>query len=65
MQALRDLPLLMSVLAMAISLFPGDSPGGIIMADFIMLADVHAIMAAEAGDRAKAESNAAAINILI
>jgi len=50
---------------MAISLFPGDSPGGIIMADFIMLADVHAIMAAEAGDRAKAESNAAAINILI
>ena len=33
--------------------------------DFIMLSAVHAIMAAEAGVKAKAESMAAAINVLI
>jgi hypothetical protein len=65
MQALPILPLLMSILAMAISLLAGVCPGCIIAADFIILALLQAIIAAEAGVNAKAESMAAAINILI
>jgi hypothetical protein len=42
MQALFILPLLMSVLAMAISLLPAVWPGAIIMVDFIMLSAVQA-----------------------
>jgi hypothetical protein len=56
----------MSVLAMPISLLaailPGDSGMLVIMVvDFIMLSPVQAIMAAEAGDNAKAENIAAEI----
>src|SRR3954464_5962183 len=58
MQALRILPALMSVLAMAISLLASDCIGGIIAADLAMLADVHAIMAADAGENARTESAA-------
>ena len=65
MQALRILPLLMSVLAMAISLFPGVWPALIIAVDLAILSLVHAIIAAEAGEKARAENIAAAINILI
>ena len=65
MQALRILPLLISEFAMAISLLAAVWPGAIIAVDFIMLSEVHAIIAAEAGVKAKTESMAAAINILI
>ena len=65
MQALFILPLLMSMLAMAISLLAGVWPGAIIMVDLAMLSLVQAIIAAEAGVKAKVESRAAAINILI
>src|ERR1700760_1691697 len=65
MQALPILPLLMSVFAMAISLLAGVWPGAIIIVDFIKLSEVHFIIAAEAGDTAKAETIAAAIKNLI
>lgn len=65
MQALFILPLLMSVLAMAISLLAPVWPGAIIMVDLAMLSLVQAIMAAETGVKAKVESIAAAIRILI
>src|SRR3569833_1152099 len=61
MHALRILPALMSVLAMAISLLASDCIGGIIAADLAMLADVHAIMAADAGENARTESAAETI----
>jgi hypothetical protein len=69
MLALFILPLLMSALAMPISLsaarLPGVSGMVFIMAeDLAMLSEVHFIIAAEAGVMAKAESMAAAINIL-
>jgi hypothetical protein len=62
--------MLMSVLAMPISLLaailPGDSGMVIIMlVDFIMLSEVHFIIAAEAGETAKAETTAAASKNLI
>ena len=63
--AMATKPLLMSVLAMAISLLAGVWPGAIIAADFIILSAVQAIIFAEAGENAKAESRAAATNILI
>src|SRR5437588_3892251 len=64
------LPLLMSVLAMPISLSAALFAGVsgmlfIIAADFARFSDVHFIIAAEAGVKAKAESIAAAINVLI
>ena len=65
MQALFILPLLMSMLAMPISLLAADWPGAIIIVDFIMLSDVHDIIFADAGVKAKAVSIAAAINVLI
>src|SRR5205814_8641241 len=72
MQALFILPLLMSVLAMLISLLaailPGVSGVPVIMAaDFIMLSLVQAIIAAEAGVSANAEADsiAAVINVFI
>jgi hypothetical protein len=49
MQALFILPLLMSVLAMAIFLLAPVWPGAIIMVDLAMLSLVQAIMAAETG----------------
>src|SRR4051812_16682055 len=61
MHALRILPALMSVLAMAISLLASDCIGGIIAADLAMLADVHAIIAADAGENARTESAAETI----
>ena len=59
MQALFILPLLMSVLAMAISLFMAVLAGvsavpAIVAADFIILSLVHAIIAADAGEMANA-----------
>src|ERR1700682_5220600 len=70
MQAPRMLPLLISVLAMPISLpmliLPG--PSGmltIIVVVLAMFSPVQAIMAAEAGVNAKAENIAAVIKILI
>jgi uncharacterized membrane protein len=65
MQALFILPLLISVLAIAISLFAaifaGVSAGPVIMAvDFIMLSLVHAIIAAEAGETARVNATKAA-----
>src|SRR5262245_30840537 len=54
MQALFILPLLISVLAMAISLFASLGPGAIIAADLPMFSPVQAIMAAEAGEQARA-----------
>jgi hypothetical protein len=48
------------------AILPGDSGIVIIMfVDFIMLSDVHFIIAADAGDTAKAETTAAAIKNLI
>src|ERR1700688_1117144 len=65
MQALRILPLLMSMLAMAISLFAGVWPDPLIMAaDLPILSPVQAIISAEAGVRDSAESMAAAIKSL-
>jgi hypothetical protein len=65
MQALFILPMLMSVLAMAISLFAavlaGVSAGPVIMAvDFIMLSPVQAIIAADAGETERANATKAA-----
>jgi hypothetical protein len=70
MQALPILPMLMSVLAMAISLLaaimPGVAGADIIMVlDFAMFSPEHFIIAAEAGETAKAETTAAAIKNLI
>ena len=69
MQALRILPLLMSMFAAAISLLAEVGPGAIIDVDFIMLSDVQAIIAADAGETTrettKPESMVAATNILI
>jgi len=70
MQALFILPPLMSVLAMPISLVAAILPGEsgmviIIMVDLLMLSPVQAIMAAEAGDKANAESIAAEIKIFM
>jgi hypothetical protein len=68
MQAPFILPMLMSVLAMAISLFMANLAGvsavPVIMAvDFIMLALVHAIIAADAGETERANATkAAAVN---
>jgi hypothetical protein len=60
----------MSALAMPSSLsaarLPGESGMFVIMAeDLAMLSEVHFIIAADAGVKTKAESTAAAINILI
>src|SRR6266567_1423994 len=65
MQAPFILPMLMSVLAMAISLFmavlAGVSAVPVIMAvDFIMLSPVHAIIAADAGETERANATKAA-----
>ena len=62
------LPLLMSPLAMAISLPIATLPGlygieFIIVVVFSMLSDVHVIIAADAGDKARAENTAAVIKI--
>jgi len=70
MQPPRILPLLMSVLAMPISLsaarLAGVSGMVIIMAeDLAKFSELHFIIAAEAGVKANVESMAAAINILI
>src|SRR5690349_9087754 len=64
MQALFILPLLMSALAMAISLFAAIFAGvsgvpPIMAAVFIMLSVVHAIIAAEAGDSERANATKA------
>jgi hypothetical protein len=42
-----------------------DWPGAIIIVDFIMLSDVHAIIFADAGVNAKTVSIAAAIKVLM
>src|SRR6266704_2331814 len=70
MQAPRMLPLLISVLAMPISLpmpiLPGPSGMAVIMVVVLaMFSPVQAIIAAEAGVNAKAESIAVVIKILI
>src|SRR5436190_19631094 len=70
MQPPRILPLLMSVLAIPISLsaarLAGVSGMLIIMAeDLAKFSEVHFIVAAETGVKANVESTAAAINILI
>src|SRR5258708_17268010 len=70
MQAPRMLPLLISVLAMPISLpmpiLPGPSGMPVIMVVVLaMFSPVQAIIAAEAGVNAKAESIAVVIKILI
>src|SRR5438128_8575622 len=70
MQPPRILPLLMSVLAMPISLsaalLAGVSGMVIIMAeDLAKFSELHFIIAAEAGVKAKVESMAAAIHILM
>jgi hypothetical protein len=65
MQAFFMLPVPISVLAIAISLLAGVGPGPIACADVPILAAVQAIIFAEAGASANAESIAAVINILI
>lgn len=65
MQALFILPLLISVFAMAISLFAAFCSGFIMAVDFIKFSDVHAIIFADAGPAATTESMAAAITIFI
>ncbi|MGH6779586.1 MAG: hypothetical protein ACRECL_16525 [Bradyrhizobium sp.] len=65
MQAPLISPLLMSMLARAISWFAGDGPGGIASMVLPIFAGVQAIIAAEAGARARTERTAAVINILI
>jgi hypothetical protein len=62
MQALFILPLLMSVLAIAISLLAGVGPVAIIAVDLAMLSPVQAITAADAGDKAQAENRVAMIS---
>src|SRR4051794_23152513 len=70
MQPVFIFPLLMSVLAMAISLLAATLAGVsavpiIIAVDFIRLSLVHAIMAAEAGEKANATKAAAVSKVFM
>src|SRR5579864_4178570 len=65
MQALFILPLLMSVLAAAISLLASFWPGAILAVDLARLSAVQAIIAADAGEKARTESAAAITSFFI